>query len=85
MLNLKTPGVSVEEITRLPYSVALADTAIPAFIGYTDFATVGYNKPYKISSFLQYEEYFGKAKQESIQLKDVEGKGVTIVCRILQN
>lgn len=84
MLNLKTPGVSVEEITRLPYSVALADTAIPAFIGYTDFATVGYNKPYKISSFLQYEEYFGKAKQESIQLKDVEGKGVTIVAPPVQ-
>ena len=84
MLNLKTPGVSVVEITRLPYSVALADTAIPAFIGYTDFATVGYNKPYKISSFLQYEEYFGKAKQESIQLKDVEGKGVTIVAPPVQ-
>ncbi|UMQ43447.1 phage tail sheath subtilisin-like domain-containing protein [Chryseobacterium sp. Y16C] len=84
MLNLKTPGVSVEEITRLPYSVALADTAIPAFIGYTDFATVGYNKLYKISSFLQYEEYFGKAKQESIQLKDVEGKGVTIVAPPVQ-
>ncbi len=84
MLNLKTPGVSVEEITRLPYSVTLADTAIPAFIGYTDFATVGYNKPYKISSFLQYEEYFGKAKQESIHLKDVEGKGVTIVAPPVQ-
>ncbi|PJJ67472.1 phage tail sheath family protein [Chryseobacterium geocarposphaerae] len=84
MLNLKAPGVSVEEITRLPYSVTLADTAIPAFIGYTDFATVGYNKPYKISSFLQYEEYFGKAKQESIQLKDVEGKGVTIVAPPVQ-
>ncbi|WP_426278716.1 phage tail sheath family protein [Chryseobacterium sp. S-02] len=79
MLNLKTPGVSVEEITRLPHSVALGDTAIPAFIGYTDFATVGYNEPFKISSFLQYEEYFGKAKKENIQLKDIEGKGVSIV------
>jgi len=84
MLNLKTPGVSVEEITRLPYSVSLSDTAIPAFIGYTDFATVGYNKPFKISSFLQYEQYFGKAKQESIQLKDVEGKGVTVVTPQIQ-
>jgi phage tail sheath protein FI len=79
MSNPTTPGVSVEEITRLPYSVALGDTAIPAFIGYTESATVGYNKPFKINSFLQYEEYFGKAKKESIQLKDVEGKGVTIV------
>lgn len=79
MLNLKTPGVSVEEITRLPYSVTLADTTIPTFIGYTEFASVGYNKPFKISSFLQYEEYFGKAKKESIQLKDVKDRGVTVV------
>jgi len=84
MLNLKTPGVSVEEITRLPHSVALGDTAIPAFIGYTDFATVGYNEPFKISSFLQYEEYFGKAKKENIQLKDIEGKGVSIVAPPVQ-
>lgn len=79
MSNPTTPGVSVEEITRLPYSVTLADTAIPAFIGYTEFATEGYNEPFKIDSFLQYEKYFGKAKKENIQLKDVEGKGVQLI------
>ncbi len=84
MSNPTTPGVSVEEITKLPNSIALVDTAVPAFIGYTDLTAVGYNEPFKISSLLQYEQYFGKAKKESIQLKDVEGKGLTIVAPPVQ-
>jgi phage tail sheath protein FI len=32
----KTPGVYVEEISKLPPSVAQVETAIPAFIGYTE-------------------------------------------------
>jgi phage tail sheath protein FI len=79
MLNPATPGVSVEEITKLPYSVAYIETAMPAFIGYTELLPVGYNEPFTISSLLEYEQYFGKAKEENIQLQDVEGKGATIV------
>lgn len=79
MSHPTAPGVSVEEITALPYSVALIDTTMPAFIGYTDQIPSGYNKPLKISSLLEYENSFGKAKKESIQLKDVAGKGVTLV------
>jgi len=85
MLNPTTPGVSVEEITKLPYSVTLVDTAIPVFIGYTEQIPEGYdindneNKKLKISSLLDYEDKFGKAKKEKLQLKDVEGKGVTVV------
>lgn len=79
MLNPATPGVSVEEITKLPYSVAYIETAMPAFIGYTELLPVGYNEPFTISSLLEYEQYFGKAKEENIQLQDIEGKGATIV------
>lgn len=79
MLNPATPGVSVEEITKLPYSVAYIETAMPAFIGYTELLPVGSNEPFRISSLLEYEQYFGKAKEENIQLQDVEGKGATIV------
>ena len=32
----KTPGVFVEEIPKLPPSVAQVETALPAFIGYTE-------------------------------------------------
>ncbi|GEJ45775.1 MULTISPECIES: phage tail sheath C-terminal domain-containing protein [unclassified Chryseobacterium] len=79
MLNSTAPGVSVEEISRLPYSVALVETAIPAFIGYTELTPVDYDKPLKISSLLEYEQYFGHAKKESLQLRDIQGKGVTVV------
>lgn len=79
MLNLKTPGVSVEEITKLPYSVALIETAIPVFIGYTELAPAGFSDPLRISSLFEYEQKFGAAKKESIRLKDVEGKGATLV------
>ena len=32
----KTPGVYIEEIVKFPPSVAQVETAIPAFIGYTE-------------------------------------------------
>lgn len=85
MPNPTTPGVSVEEITKLPYSIALIDTAIPTFIGYTDQIPEGYdindvnNKKLRISSLLEYEDKFGKAKKESLQLKDTQDKGLTVV------
>ncbi|WP_159476635.1 phage tail sheath family protein [Chryseobacterium sp. 18068] len=90
MSNPTTPGVSVEEITKLPYSIALIDTAIPVFIGYTDQIPEGYdindvnNKKLKISSLLEYEDKFGKAKLESIQLKDTKDKGLTVVAPEVQ-
>lgn len=78
MPNPITPGVSVEEITKLPYSITSVDTALPAFIGYTEVIPDGYDGPFKINSLLGYEKYFGKAKKESIQLIDVDGQGLTI-------
>lgn len=79
MPNPKTPGVSIEEITKLPYSVELVETAIPAFIGYTEFQPEDYDEPLKISSLLQYGQYFGKAKKETIQLKDTENQETKLV------
>ncbi|WP_394660523.1 phage tail sheath C-terminal domain-containing protein [uncultured Chryseobacterium sp.] len=78
MPNSTTPGVSVQENTRLPYSVSLAESAVPAFIGYTELQPADYTKPLKINSLLEYEQYFGKAKKESIRLKDNE-QGVVII------
>jgi uncharacterized protein len=60
----KTPGVFVEEIPKLPPSVAQVETAIPAFIGITEFAkdpALGElkGKPLRIGSLVEYELYFG--------------------------
>lgn len=63
----KTPGVYVDEISTLPPSVADVATAIPAFIGYTQFAYNEAGKPVdgivprRISTMLEYERYFGSA------------------------
>ncbi|WP_312176577.1 phage tail sheath C-terminal domain-containing protein [Chryseobacterium sp.] len=65
-MNYKTPGVYVEEIAKFPPSVAQVETAIPAFIGYT--AKGPKNQPTRISSLLEYETLFGKAKNEEFSI-----------------
>ena len=64
MAEYKTPGVYIEEIPKLPPSIASVETAIPAFIGYTEKAQWKEpndlrNKPWRITSMLEYETYFG--------------------------
>ena len=62
--NYKTPGVFVEEIPKLPPSVAQVETAIPAFIGYTEKAkdlapNDLLNKPKRLGSMVEFELYYG--------------------------
>ncbi len=70
MATYSTPGVYIEEIAKFPPSVAQVETAIPAFIGYTEKAT-NKNKgdlkglATRITSMLEYETYFGFAKPET--------------------
>ncbi len=66
----KTPGVYIEEIPKLPTSVAQVETAIPAFIGYTEKAKKDkdddlLDKAVKIKSLVEYELLFGGAYPES--------------------
>jgi len=66
---IKTPGVYINEIPLFPPSVAQVETAVPAFIGYTQIAIneIGEsleNIPTKIFSLKEYENYFGKAENE---------------------
>ena len=68
MPTYKTPGVYVEEISTMPPSVAEVETAIPAFIGFTEKGIL--NLPKKITSLKEYEDYFGKADPE---------KGITVI------
>jgi uncharacterized protein len=69
----KTPDVYIDEISVFPPSVAEVETAIPAFIGYTEKAmrTVANDlilKPTKIYSLKEYEDLFGYAREETITL-----------------
>lgn len=70
MAEYKTPGVYIEEIPKLPPSIASVETAIPAFIGYTEKCQLKepndlLNKPRRISSMLEYEQYFGGPQPET--------------------
>ncbi|MEO0629062.1 MAG: hypothetical protein AAFY91_18850, partial [Bacteroidota bacterium] len=58
--TVKTPGVYIDEVSLLPPSVAPVETAIPAFVGFTDNPDPTLvNKPTKITSFLEYQQIFG--------------------------
>ena len=66
MTTYKTPGVYVREMALFPPSVAEVATAIPAFIGYTAFASDEEGNPLnlvpaKIRSLLEFETLFGGA------------------------
>jgi phage tail sheath protein FI len=67
----KTPVEYIEENSKVPASIAAAETAIPAFVGYTQKAQklqVGdlLNTPTRITSLSEYEQYFGAKIYETV-------------------
>lgn len=62
--SYSTPGVYIEEISTLLPSIAAVETAIPAFIGYTEKAEKNGNtsalefKPTRITSLKEYKDIF---------------------------
>lgn len=94
MANYKTPGVYIEEISKFPPSVAQVETAIPAFIGYTEKAErlngdTLHLDPTRITSLLEYETYFGAASSETsiqVEMTDVveDGKVVDRTIKVQQ-
>ena len=73
MPTYKTPDVYVEEISVFPPSVAEVETAIPAFIGYTEIARKNADddlilKPTKIYSLKEYERYYGYPEDDAIAI-----------------
>jgi uncharacterized protein len=64
MATYKTPGVYIEEKDAFPNSAVAVATAVPVFIGYTQKAERNGKSviaiPTRISSFAEYEEFFGK-------------------------
>jgi phage tail sheath protein FI len=71
---LATPGVYIEEKSAFGSSVVPVATAIPAFIGYTQKATRGtkslINVPTKITSFAEFEQFFGGAPKTRFKLDE---------------
>jgi uncharacterized protein len=66
MPTYKTPGVYIEEISAFPPSIAAVETAIPAFIGFTEKVNGAngdslVNQPIRITSLLEFQQIFGFA------------------------
>jgi phage tail sheath protein FI len=63
-MEYRTPGVYIEEISKFPPSIVPVETAIPAFIGYTETINSGgqdlLNRPLEIGSLLEFEQIFGR-------------------------
>jgi phage tail sheath protein FI len=81
----KTPGVYVEEIPKFPPSIAPVETAIPAFIGYTQKADDQTAndlklKPTRISSMVEFTNYFGGPQNEegiTVTINETQVNGIT--------
>lgn len=75
MAVMKTPGVYIVEKNAFPNSVVEVATAVPAFVGYTEFAD-NHNtpltlKPWPISSMAEYHQYFGGPPKPRFALSEV--------------
>lgn len=79
----KTPGVYVEEISKLPPSVAQVETAIPAFIGFTEKDSYNgislVNKPRRIRSLNDYEQIYGMPAQTAFTNDNNPANGIRIM------
>lgn len=84
--TFKTPGVYVEEIPKLPPSVAQVETALPAFIGYTQKSTDGveefYKKPKRITSLVEFELYFGGGPAPDITEVNVDSNNNFVSAKV---
>lgn len=74
-LKVRNPGVYVEVVSVAPKSIAEVETAIPAFIGYTQLNGRKSGADLKgvpkfISSVQEYVDFFGTAgKEQGLSLK----------------
>lgn len=71
MPTYRTPDVYVEELSVFPPSVAEVETAIPAFVGYTEFATKVVpgdlvRQPTRIKSLPEFEALFGRGPRVTV-------------------
>src|SRR6516225_8993287 len=71
----KTPGVYIVEKNAFPNSVVEVATAVPAFVGHTEWAD-NHNtpltlRPWPLSSMAEYHQYFGGPPAPRFTLSEV--------------
>jgi uncharacterized protein len=75
--NIKAPGSYVKESAAFPPSIIAVETAVPAFIGYTEKAEMNkqsvFLKPIKIASMEDFETVFGGSYKAVYNIEEVTG------------
>lgn len=73
LLDLRMPGVYTQEVPTLPPAVGVIPSAVPVFIGYTQKAEKNgeeiFNKPTRIKSMKEYEDWFGGPQKVEIEVE----------------
>jgi uncharacterized protein len=71
-VQMKTPGVYIVEKNAFPPAVVAVETAVPAFVGYTEKAEFKgkklHNIPFKVTSMTEFETAFGSAAPPHFKL-----------------
>ncbi|MGB0839878.1 MAG: phage tail sheath family protein [Chitinophagales bacterium] len=71
-----TPGVYIQEKNSFPNSIVAVETAVPAFVGYTEKAAVGtkslLNQAIRITSFAEFLNYYGGAPKTTYTIESNE-------------
>ena len=83
----KTPGVYIQEVSVIPPSVAEVESAVPAFIGYTERAqrvVAGdlRDKPTVVNSLTEFEQLFGGPQMNALTVaatRDANGAIAVVV------
>ncbi|XMO86240.1 phage tail sheath C-terminal domain-containing protein [Algibacter sp. AS12] len=83
---LRYPGVYIQEQSSLLHSVSDLPTAVPAFIGYTEKASINeesvLNIPTKIRSFAEYVSVFGVGFNSKFDILDPLPNGSGILIKV---
>lgn len=87
MATWTTPGVYVEEITRLPPAIAEVPTAMPAFVGYTERTSQNMpddllGRAVRITSLASFEASFGNAAPLTLSQEVVDGAGQFVSAKV---
>ncbi|MEZ4774809.1 MAG: phage tail sheath subtilisin-like domain-containing protein [Bacteroidia bacterium] len=79
-MTYKTPGIYLRDLTPPQPADPLIETALPAFIGYTEFAPEnGDFQPFRIKTLAHFESLFGGNYQPDSYFADVLPDGETLI------
>ena len=82
-VQMKTPGVYIVEKNAFPPSVVAVETAVPAFVGYTERAEFKgkplANVPFKVTSMSEFETAFGGPAKPRFRIEGPKDAGGTPV------